>query len=272
MVVLITGASSGLGEACAHAFYDAGCRVILCARRTTQLQRVKLELQQKSLPTETYEPKILTLDLADFPRVSIAMETAVAFYGHIDVVINNGGISSRGAVEDAQLTVDQAVMNVNYFGQVAVTKGLLHHMIKRRSGHFVTVSSIQGKLALPFRSAYSASKHALQSFFDSLRAEVSQYNIRVTVICPGYIQTNLSLSALTSDGSTHGVMDETTASGMRPEYVAQRILDAVVCRKNEILLAPLVHRLAVYLRNIFPDLYFQIMLTRANKQKKQMSK
>lgn len=271
MVVLITGASSGLGEAMAHAFYDAGCRVILCARRTAQLERVKRELQQKSLPMITYEPKILTLDLADFPSILTAVETAVAFYGHIDIVINNGGISSRGAVEDTQMTVDQAVMNVNYFGQVAVTKGILPHMIERHSGHIVAVSSIQGKIALPFRSAYSASKHALQSFFDSLRAEVSPYDIRVTVVSPGYIKTNLSLSALTSDGSIHGVMDDTIASGMKSEYAATRILDAVTCHKNEVLLAPLVHRMAVYLRNIFPDLYFRIMLARANKQKKQKS-
>lgn len=271
-VVLITGASSGLGEACAHAFYAAGCRVILCARRTAELERVKQELQKQSLPTTTFEPKVLTLDLANLPAIPAAMETAVGFHGHVDILINNGGVSSRGPIEDTKMAVDQAVMNINYFGQVAVTKGLLRQMIERHSGHVVAVSSIQGKLALPFRSSYSASKHALQSFFDSLRAEVAQHQIAVTVVSPGYIQTNLSLAAMNADGTSHGVMDETQARGMSAEHVAQRILNAIACRENEVLVAPLVHRIAVYLRNILPDLYFRIMLARANKQHKENSK
>lgn len=264
-VILITGASSGLGEACAHIFYASGCRLILCARRKEQLERVKHELEENSFPVAVHEPKVLPLDLANLSSIPVAMETAISYYGHVDVVINNGGISYRGAIEETLLDVDLAVMNVNYFGQVAVTKGLLRQMIERRSGHIVAVSSIQGKLALPFRSAYGASKHALQCFFDGLRAEVQHYGISVSVVIPNYIRTSLSMNALTKDGTKYGVMDETQDKGMNAMDVAQSILNAVICRENEIILAPFLAKIAVYFKNFLPNVFGRIMEARANK-------
>ncbi|KAI0236225.1 Dehydrogenase/reductase SDR family protein 7-like [Lamellibrachia satsuma] len=268
-VVLITGASSGLGEACAHVFYEAGAKVILCARRVNELERVKRELQQLKLKeTKVHEPMVLPLDLTDFEAVASKVEKAISFHGCIDILINNGGISSRGSVIDTLLDVHMKVMNVNYFGQVALTKAILPHMISARRGRIVAVSSLQGKFAMPFRSAYGPSKHALQAFFDSLRAEVAPYSIGVSVVSPGYIQTDLSVNAVTSTGDRNAVMDAATTSGMTPQYVASRILQAVARRQNDVVVAPLLYRMVVLLRVLHPNLFFWIMARRAKKEAK----
>nr|CAH7758700.1 unnamed protein product [Callosobruchus chinensis] len=215
-VVVITGASSGLGEALAHEFYKHGCQVVLCAR-------------------------------------------------HIDILVNNGGISHRGSITSTNPDVDIKIMLVNYFGAAALTKAVLPDMIKRREGHIVFVSSVQGLFALPERSAYSASKHAMQAFADSLRAESSSYNISVTVVSPGYIKTNLSMNALTGSGTSHGQMDATTEQGYKPEYVAKKIVKAVVEKTNEIVVSTMTPKLALFLRKYLPSVYFSVMAHRAKK-------
>lgn len=138
-------------------------------------------------------------------------------------------------------------------------------MIKRKSGHIVFVSSVQGLMALPERSAYSASKHALQAFTDSLRAEVAYYNISVTITSPGYIKTELSRNALTATGKKYGEMDQTTESGYSPEYVAEEIVRGIVQKKKELLICPLLPTVAIYLRKYLPSVYFTIMARRAKK-------
>lgn len=138
-------------------------------------------------------------------------------------------------------------------------------MVKRKEGHIVFISSVQGLVALPERSAYSASKHALQAFSDSLRAEVSAYNVFVTVVSPGYIKTNLSLNALTGSGASYGQMDQTTTNGYSPEYVAKKIVKAVAEKKKEIVISTLLPKLAIFLRKYLPFLYFFVMVKRAKK-------
>lgn len=140
-------------------------------------------------------------------------------------------------------------------------------MLKRGSGHIVAISSVQGKLALPHRSAYSASKHALQAFCDSLRAEVASKGIKVTCISPGYIHTKLSLNALTGDGNKYGKMDKTIEKGFAPEYVANEILNAVVSEKSDQVIAQFDARVGVYLRTLLPGLLFWILKKRADKEK-----
>ncbi|KAJ9588148.1 hypothetical protein L9F63_018473 [Diploptera punctata] len=247
-VVLITGGSSGLGEALAHSFYKAGCRVILAARRTEELERVKKDLVALHKEGLTHTPEILQLDLADLESLPDRASQALELFGQIDILINNGGISNRGNVQSTNANVFIKIMTVNFFGQMVLTKALLPSMIRQQSGHIVAVSSVQGKMAIPFRSAYAASKHALQAFSDSLRAEVAQHNIQVSVVSPGYIATALSINALTGSGSTHGVMDSAIASGYTPEYVAEEILKAVIRDKKDIIIAPIVPRIAVLLR------------------------
>lgn len=262
-VVLITGASSGLGEACAQAFYMAGCKLVLCSQQSEELKRVKAELEKLTVESPTFEVKIVTFDLVDRSGIAEAMRKVRDCHGPVDIMINNAGMSSRGSAADTLLDVDVAVMNLNYFGHIAVTKALLPDMIRRRSGHIVAISSIQGKLAIPFRSAYAASKHALQAFFDSLRAEVTDQGIHVSVISPSYIRTKLSENSITADGTTYGLADKAVESGMSPEYVASRIVEAVCARESEVMIGPLLYRITVYLRNFLPNVYFSVMRRRA---------
>lgn len=151
-----------------------------------------------------YPPSVLPLDLAELNAIPAVASKAINIYNGIDILINNGGISVRAEALTTTLDVDLKVMTVNYFGSVALTKAILPSMVTRRKGHICFISSVQGKFALPYRSAYSASKHALQAFSDSLRAEVAAKGLKVTCISPGYIKTQLSVNALTATGEQHG--------------------------------------------------------------------
>ncbi|KAJ8679594.1 hypothetical protein QAD02_015381 [Eretmocerus hayati] len=264
-VVLITGASSGLGEALAHAFYGCGCKLILVARRTQELQRVKDALMSKHQEVKTHTPTIHPLDLSEINSISAEVAKIFKYHGRIDILINNAGISYRGEIADTKIDVDTKLMLVNYFGQIALTKAVIPGMIKQNLGHIVCVSSIQGKIAIPLRSAYAASKHALQAWCDSARAELSTKNIEVTVVSPGYIHTALSLNALTGSGQKYGVMDETTKNGYSPDYIADKILHAIVKGQKEITIANFAQKIAILLRVVSPSLYFYVMQNRAQR-------
>nr|XP_051695739.1 dehydrogenase/reductase SDR family member 7B isoform X5 [Oryctolagus cuniculus] len=200
--------------------------------------------------------------------VATAAAEITRCFGHVDILINNAGISYRGAVQDTTLDVDKRVMETNYFGPVALTKALLPGMLRRRQGHVVAISSVQGRIGIPFRSAYAASKHATQAFFDCLRAEVEQDEIEVTVISPGYIHTNLSVNAVTADGSRYGAMDQNTAQGRSPAEVARAVLAAVGRKQKDVVLADLQPSLGIYLRTLAPGLFFRLMASRARKERK----
>lgn len=244
---------------------------MLCGRDASRLQQVVQELTTESPQTQsklTYAPKTVVFDLADTAAVDRAAEEILGCYGRVDVLINNAGISYRGNIVDTQLSVQRDVMETNYFGPVALTQALLPSMIQRRGGHIVVISSVQGKIAIPCRSAYAASKHATQAYFDCLRAEIHQFGIPVTVISPGYIRTNLSINAVTADGSKHGVLDKTTAAGRDPRDVARSVLRAVRLRSKDVVLAGPAPTLAVYLRTLCPALFFRIMASRARKEQR----
>jgi dehydrogenase/reductase SDR family member 7B len=220
-VIWITGASSGIGEALACALSARGAKLILSSRRQEELERVR---QSCSAPEHT---KILSLDLSDIPSLEDKTAAAIACFGQIDIMMHNGGISQRSLVIETNLEVHRRVMELDYFSYVAITKALLPHFTERKSGHFVVTSSIMGKIGTPMRSAYAAAKHALHGFFDCLRAEVSADNIQVTILTPGYIRTNISLHALTRDGTKLGTLSENIANGLAPELAAVQILNAV---------------------------------------------
>ncbi|XP_007498528.1 dehydrogenase/reductase SDR family member 7B isoform X1 [Monodelphis domestica] len=266
-VVVITGATSGLGKECAKVFYTAGAKLILCGRNNERLEELIRELIATNIK-KTHRPHAVVFDLAESKTIVPAANEILKYSGHVDILINNAGVSYRGTIMDTALEVDKKVMETNYFGPVALTKAILPSMIEKKQGHIVVISSIQGKISVPFRSAYAASKHATQAFFDCLRAEVEQHDIEVTVISPGYIQTNLSLNALTADGSTYGVMDKNTANGRSPTEVAYAVLTAVGKKKKEVMVADLLPCLAVSLRTLFPRLFFYIMAMRARKERK----
>jgi short-subunit dehydrogenase len=145
-------------------------------------------------------------------------------------------------------------MDINYLGTVALTKALLPHFIHQNKGHFVVTSSIVGKVATPLRSSYSASKHALHGFFDSLRAEVHQNNIKVTLVCPGFVQTNVSLNALTGDGTPQNKTGKGTLNGLTSEAFAKKLLKAVISQKQEVYIGGFKEKLGVYTKRFFPKL------------------
>jgi len=268
-VVLITGASSGLGEQLAQAFYDEGCRLIICGRRQNELERVRQDLLGSGRQRDPiYPPVTLQLDLEELDNLPAKMEASLTVYNRIDILVNNGGISFRGEVAETSLDVDLRLMKTNYFGAVVLTKAALPSMIRNRSGRIVMIGSVQSKLAIPFRSAYSASKHALQAFSDCLRAEVKKHGVRVTVVNPGYIRTSLSLNALTASGQRHGQMDAATESGLEPRQAALRVIQAIKSDVSELMLCSLFYRLVVFLRALLPGVFFWAMARRAAKWKK----
>jgi dehydrogenase/reductase SDR family protein 7B len=220
-VVWITGASSGIGEALAYAYSVRGARLILSSRREDELARVR---QACANPEKV---KILPLDLSDTPSLEGKTTEAIACFGHIDIMMHNGGITQRSLIIETNLDVHRRVMELDYFSYVAITKALLPHFMERKAGHFVVTSSIMGKIGTPMRSAYAAAKHALHGFFDCLRAEVSASNIRVTILTPGYISTNISFHALTKEGTKLGVQSENISKGLAPGKAAVQILKAI---------------------------------------------
>src|SRR6185369_12178954 len=230
-----------------------GVKLILSSRRKEELERVKgncPQLIQANIRT-------LPLDLAQSDMLKLNVEAAIQFFGQIDVLINNGGISQRSLAKDTLLSVDRQVMEVDYFGTIALTKHLLPYFLKKKSGHFVAVTSVMGIIGTPYRSGYAAAKHALHGFFDSLRAELWKDSkaIYVTLVCPGWVRTNVTLNALTGDGSKLNKMDKTTAQGLPPRVCAEKIVDAIQKKREEVYIGGLKEVSGVYLKRFFPKLF-----------------
>lgn len=259
-VVWITGASSGIGEALALEFAQAGARLVLSARRTEELERVK---QSTQLPSD----RVLILPL-DVTRFDLAPEKAaeiVAHFGQIDVMVHNAGVSQRSFVRDTELEVYQRIMDIDFFSTVALTKVVLPYMARQKSGQFIIISSVAGKVGTPMRSGYNAAKHALHGFYDSLRAEVFEDNIRVTVACPGYIKTDVSLNALDSQGGKYGQMDINQEKGMSARACARKILYAAAHDRKEVFIGGTTERAALLLRRFWPTFLFKMVRENAPK-------
>ncbi|GAB4493416.1 MAG: SDR family NAD(P)-dependent oxidoreductase [Saprospiraceae bacterium] len=255
--VWLTGASSGIGEALAYAFAEAGAHLIISARNEQELNRVAAECANLGAASVLVQP----LDLAQHDAIPGIVEKVIRQVGKVDILLNNGGISQRSLVKDTSLEVVKNLMNVNFFGTVALTKALLPNMLTHQLGHIVTITSLTGKFGSPMRSAYAASKHALHGFFDSLRAELANTPIRVTLICPGFVRTNISINALTGDGTKQNKMDDATDKGMQPEVLAQKILRTIENGKEEVYFGG-KEVLGVYIKRFFPA-YFSRLIKRA---------
>jgi len=251
-VVWITGASSGIGEALALRFAERGARVVLSARRGEELERVRQAM------AEPQRHLVVPLDLADEAGLRRAADEVLERCGRVDVMVHNGGISQRALARDTELAVDRRLMEVDYFGAVVLTKALLPSMRRSGAGRLVVVSSLVGKFGTPQRSGYSAAKHALHGFFESLRAEEHAAGIRVTMVCPGFIRTRVTYNALTADGSPQGTLDRAQAKGMRPEACARRIVAAVEAGRDELLVGGR-ERFAVYLWRLSPALFRRLV-------------
>ena len=247
-IVWITGASSGIGEAVTYAFSNEGARLIISARRAEELERVKNNCLDPA------KVKIVPLDVGDYKSIEGKVKPVLEELGRVDVLLNNAGISQRALVKDTSLDVYKKIMDINYMGAVAMTKAILPYMIKQQSGHIAVVTSLTGKFSTPVRTGYAASKHALHGFFDGLRSEVWKDNIKLTIVCPGFVKTQVSMNALTGNGTKQNSMDETTASGLEPEFVAKRILRGLKKGKEEIYIAK-KEMIGVYLKRFFPGLF-----------------
>jgi dehydrogenase/reductase SDR family member 7B len=223
-VVWITGASSGIGEALAIAWSREGATLVLSARNKTELERVR------NACVDPTKHKVLPLDLTD----TNAILAAAKGVPRVDVLVHSGGVSQRSFAAETDLATDRAIMDLNYFGTVALTKAVLPRMLARREGQIVPITSVIGYVAIPTRSAYAASKHALHGFFEALRAETAKDGIAITIVVPGYVRTKVSENALRGDGTPHGQLDETHAKAMRAEDAAIRIIDAVARKKAEV--------------------------------------
>lgn len=243
-VIWITGASSGIGEALAYALSEAGATLILSARRADELERVR------GACTSSDRHLVLPFDVSDAAEVFNAVDQARAWTPRLDRVVLNAGISQRSLIKETSLEVDERIMRVNYLGVIAHAKALLPWFTELGSGHYVVVTSLVGKFATPLRSAYAASKHALHGFFEAMRAEHASDQIDVTLICPGYIKTQISVNALIGDGSAQGVMDQAQDRGMSAEVFAERAARSIAKRRAEVYIGGretwgvLVHRLA----------------------------
>jgi short-subunit dehydrogenase len=252
-IVWITGASSGIGEALAYAFARRGATLILSARNETELTRVKNNC------TSPEKVHLFPLDIANHCSAFKTGNEILEKFGHVDILINNAGVSQRSMASKTQFLVDKSIINTNFLGTVAVTKSVLPAMVSRKVGHIVVISSVVGKIGTPLRSSYAASKHALHGFFDSLRAEVADKNIGVLLVCPGFVQTNISINALTAHGTKQDTMDNAIRNGLSPDYVADKIIEGMTSNREEIWIAGLKELLAINTKRFFPKLFSKMI-------------
>lgn len=246
-VVFITGASSGIGKALAIEFVREGAKVVLASRNLEQLKIIEQQLGNQNCCC-------VQMDMEQSQGFQACVEQALARFGRIDILVNNAGVSQRSLVAETRIEVDRRMMEINYFGAIALTKLILPLMIKQGGGNICVISSAAGKYGFWLRSAYSASKHALHGFFESLQIELKASNIKVTMVCPGGVATNISVNALSGDGKSHGKMDNLQNKGLKPEYVAQKIVKAIAKGKFELYLGG-GEIFLIYLKRYFPALF-----------------
>jgi dehydrogenase/reductase SDR family protein 7B len=244
-VVWITGASSGIGEALVYAYSQLGARLIISSRNRDELFRVKNGCKNK------INVHVLSLDLENTAALADKAEEAIRIFGKVDLLINSGGISQRSLALETELAVEQRLMNVNFWGTVVLSKAVLPLMIANGGGQIVCISSLVGKFGTKLRSAYAASKHALHGYFDSVRSELFDQGIHITLVCPGFIKTKVTLNALTSNGSPQGTMDSAQENGMPAEECAKLIVNAVRLRKEEVYIGGKEVK-GVWLKRFFP--------------------
>ena len=248
-VIWITGASSGIGEALAIRLASEKCSLILSARREDDLWRVAQNCSSK-----IGEILVLPMDVRDQKSREAAVEKIEARFGKLNLLIHAAGITQRSTAMETIESVDRQIMETNYFGPILLTK-MAWPLMKKTDAHIVVISSIAGKFGFYNRSAYSASKHALHGFFEALRFEMKNKEFKVTLVCPGYIQTPISLHALTGDGSIHGKMDVTQLKGLPVDLCAEKIIRAIQKNKKEVYIGK-NELILWYLKRISPSLFY----------------
>jgi short-subunit dehydrogenase len=253
-IIWITGASSGIGESLAYALSKEGATLILSARREDELMRVQ------KLLAHPEKSRILTLDLENNASLESKTQEAISLYGRIDVMAHNGGISQRSLAIETPIEIHKKVMEIDYFSYVTITNYLLPHFIERKSGHIVVMSSVMGKLETPMRSSYAAAKHALHGYFDCLRAEVWKEGITVTMLTPGFIQTNITKNSLNGKGEKRNEVGSEIGNGYPPELAAIQIMKAIRNKKREVFIGKKYRKeqMGLFMKRFFPGTFAKI--------------
>ena len=227
-VVWITGASSGIGEALSYRFAALGASLILSSRREEVLNKVN-----DQLPKNPGSAKILPLDLEDLDQLPQKTEEALSFFSHIDYFISNAGLAVKDYALNTDISIDKKLMLINYFGPVVITKKLLPSFMANKRGHIVVVSSLSGKYGVPRIAAYAASKHALIGFFETLRSEIYNTEIKITIVIPGIINTEITAHAVTGSGEIFNKVETTFKTAYPVDKAARKIVEAILKEKEE---------------------------------------
>ncbi len=253
-VVWITGASSGIGRQLAVQLSAQGARTVLTARREDALR------ETRELCGGDGRSVIVPGDLSDLDAIDALAATAEAAFGHLDMLILNAGISQRGLAVETEPAVVHSVNTVNFLAPVHIIRRVVPRMMERGRGRVVAVSSLSTRVPTPQRSAYTASKAALETYLTVLRRELMQSGVGVTVALPGFVRTEISLNALNADGSPHGTLDPAQEKGMSPEVCARRIISGIQQGRREILIpTDLRTRLGLFLQRRAPALLDRLM-------------
>lgn len=245
-VVVITGASSGIGEALARKYAKEGARLVLGARRIDRLEKLKAEWPESAI-------EVVATDVSSESDCKNLINAAVSRFGRIDILINNAGISMRAIFEEVDLSVLRRLMDVNFWGTVYCTRYALPYLLSSQ-GSVVGVISIAGHVGLPGRSGYSASKFAIRGFLDTLRTENLKKGLHVMLVAPGFTASEVRLSALDASGNSQGESPRDESRMMTSEAVADAIYQGVVRRKRALILTFVEGKLTVFLNKFFPSL------------------
>tara|TARA_Y100000996_G_scaffold408628_1_gene388022 strand:- start:268 stop:1065 length:798 start_codon:yes stop_codon:yes gene_type:complete len=249
--VIVTGASSGIGEATAKEFLLQGAKVILVSRSESKMRDSFKDFNQNSYSIHSF-------DLNKLDKIETFVNELVENEGPIDILFNNAGIGSQSLFKDTDLQVFHDIMHLDYFSVVYFTKAIMKHMIKQKNGHIVTNTSVAGLITSRERTAYSSAKFALHGFFDSLRIEVQKYNIKITLVAPGKVITSFGNNKLDADGMPFGKKNVAPPFGLSSKKTAKIILSAIRLKKRQVIISKWfdVAWIGVYIHKFFPSLYF----------------
>ena len=252
-VVWITGASSGLGKALVTECASKGAVLVLSARRVEELEKVRL-----SLPNPEQHISI-TVDITDENQVRHAYEEVLKAKGRIDWLINNAGLSQRALIAETTMQTERAIMEVDYFSQVFLTKTVLPTLLKQQSGSVIFISSVAGLLGVQYRATYSAAKDAVHMWANSLRAEVADQGVGVSVVFPGFVKTNVSFNALNGEGKPQGHQDEVIENGLDADDFARQTVTALLNNEEFIVVSKVKEKLGVWVSRLSPKTLYKMI-------------
>ncbi|MEI6060437.1 MAG: SDR family NAD(P)-dependent oxidoreductase [Bacteroidota bacterium] len=252
--IWITGASSGIGEALSAKWAMSETLLILSGRDQAQLERVAGDCRKKGA-----EVHLVPFDLTKEDEIIAAVNKVQTLVPKIDILVNNGGIGQRSMVLDTPAAVSRRIMETDFWGHMELTRAVLPFIVSTGGATIVVMSSLSGLFGFPQRSMYCAAKHALHGFFETLRLEHHKDNIRVTIVCPGRVKTNISYHALTSTGIEHGLMDKGQENGVTAGLCASRIDKAIKRNRKQVIIGK-KEVIMPYLKRFFPWLFYRIAL------------